>query len=148
MNQHYQSVHTVLTAIEEKLASARSSGPAEVLDAIVAALANGRGYAWVSIYLAAAELGVCQASSGSNPAPASMKLASVNSEIAVPIRLGVRTLGLIIAETGRPANNARQERVLLQQVAKLMAKYLTSDRAKGLLRNLRENAYTDRKSVV
>jgi hypothetical protein len=43
--------------------------------------------------------------------------------------LEVRKLGLIIAETGRAAGNCRQERTLLQQTAKMIATYLSEDRA-------------------
>src|ERR1041385_426340 len=114
MTQHYQSANAVLTAIKERLGAARTAKPAEVLDAGVETLSEGRGYSWIGVYLAAERLGVRQSSTG--PAPASMGLDEVTSEIAVPIRLGVRTLGLIVAETGQ-RGAARQERVLLQQVA-------------------------------
>lgn len=139
MIQRHQSSSAVLASIREKLAAARSARPQETLDAIVAALSEGRGYSWTGIYLAIENLGVRQASSGSGPTPASITLDELQGEIAVPIRLGVRTLGLIVAETGR-ATAARQERVLLQQTAKLIAQYLTTDRAKQLLRQTREKA--------
>ncbi len=154
MTQHYQSVNVVLAAIKARLGAARTTKPADVLDAIVEALAEGRGYRWIGIYLATERLGVRQSSvrqssmrqssmsqpsSGTGPAPASMELDDVTSEIAVPIKLGVRTLGLIVAETGR-TGAARQERMLLQQVAKMVAQYFTIDRAKQLLRKTREQA--------
>jgi len=142
VTQRHQSASAVLASIREKLASARSARPQEILDAIVAALSEGRGYSWTGIYLAIENLGVRQASSGSGPTPASMSLDEVQAEIAVPIRLGARTLGLIVAETGRSLSPARQERVLLQQTAKLIAQYLTTNRAKQLLRKTREKART------
>jgi hypothetical protein len=135
--QRYQSAHAVLMAVRERLASARASRPEEVLDAVVTSLFYGRGYPWIGIYFAIEGLGVRQASSG--PAPAGMGLVDVKSEVAVPIRLGTRTLGLIVAESGRPSG-ASQERALLQQVAKIVAQYLTTDRAKQLLRKTREKA--------
>jgi GAF domain-containing protein len=137
MTQHYQSASAVLTAVKQRLGPARTAKPAEVLNAIVEALSDGRGYRWIGIYLATERLGVRQSSTG--PAPASMGVGDVTSEIAVPIRLGVRTLGLIVAETGG-TGATRQERVLLQQVAKMVAQYFTSDRAKQLLRKTREKA--------
>jgi len=143
VTQRHQSASAVLASIREKLASAQSARPQEILDAIVAALSEGRGYTWTGIYLAVENLGVRQASSGSGPTPASMSLDEVQAEIAVPIRLGARTLGLIVAETGRVSGGAaRQEQVLLQQTAKLIAQYLTTDRAKQLLRKTREKART------
>ncbi|HMC31622.1 MAG TPA: hypothetical protein VKL99_12370 [Candidatus Angelobacter sp.] len=147
MTQHYQSASAVLASIREKLASARSAKPSEILDAIIEALSKGRGYTWTGIYLAVEGVGVRQASSGRHDAQASMDLDEMKAEIAVPIRLGVRTLGLIVAETGRALGSARgaarQERVLLQQVAKLVAQYLTTDRAKQLLRKTRENTQAE-----
>ncbi len=141
MPKHLQSANAVLAAVQEKLSSAAKKQPEEVLDGVVEALSHGRGYAWTGIYLAVENLGVRQSASG--PAPASATLADLNAEIAVPIKLGVRTMGLIVAETGRPSGAARQDRVLLQQVTKSIAQYLTTNlttnRAKQLLRTTREN---------
>src|SRR4029077_15627301 len=152
MTQHYQSANAVLAAVKARLGAARTAKPAQVLDALVEALAEGRGYRWIGIYLATEKLGVRQssirqssmrqASSGTGQAPARIGLAEVTSEIAVPIRLGVRTLGLIVAETGQ-SGAARQERVLLQQAAKVVAQYFTTDRAKQLLRKTREKAHAE-----
>jgi hypothetical protein len=138
-----QSSSAVLASIRERLASARTMNPEEVLDAVAAALVEGRGYAWAGIYLAVDHGGVQQAWSGSSRAgePAQdITLDELKAEIAVPIRLGARTLGLIVVETGRAWAAARQERVLVQQTAKLVAQYLTTDRAKQLLRKTREKA--------
>jgi GAF domain-containing protein len=140
--QRHQSSSAVLAAIREKLALARTSKPQEILDAIVAALCEGRGYAWTGIYLAVENRGTWQAASGS--APMSIDVGEVKAEIAVPIKLGVRTLGLIVVDTGKAVGSApgvaRQERALLQRTAKLVAQYLTTDRAKQLLRKAREKA--------
>lgn len=136
MTERLQSAHAVLLCVKEKLASGRNERPADVLEAIAATLSQGRGYLWTGIYLAVERLGVRKASSGA--APVAMELDDVRSEVAVPIRLGARTLGLIVAETGRPV--AGQERALLQQVARLIAQYLTSDRSKQLLRKTRQQA--------
>ncbi|HZS27966.1 MAG TPA: hypothetical protein VFB76_12115 [Candidatus Angelobacter sp.] len=140
MTQRYQSANAVLLCVKEKLALAREATPTEILDAVVAALSDGRGYQWTGIYLAVENLGVRQASSG--PAPESIGLGDIRAEIVVPVRLGARTLGLIVAETGRASVSA--ERALLQQVAKLVARYLTTDRSKQLLRQTREKAQREK----
>lgn len=137
MTAHLQSANVVLSSVKERLALAAKTQPAEALDGVVEALSRGRGYSWTGIYLAVENLGVRQSASG--PAPASATMADLKAEIAVPIKLGVRTLGLIVAETGRPAGAARQDRVLLQQVTKLIAQYLATSRAKQLLRKTGEN---------
>ena len=100
---------------------------------------KGGGYSWTGIYLAVEDLGVLQSASG--PAPASATMADLKAEIAVPIKLGARTLGLMVVETGRPDGAARQDRVLLQQITKLIAQYLTTSRAKQILRKTRENIH-------
>lgn len=134
MTKHLQSAQAVLLCVKDRLASGREERPADVLESIAATLSQRRGYLWAGIYLAVEKLGVRQASSGA--APTAMELDDVRGEIVVPIRLGVRTLGLIVAETGRPA--AGQERALLQQAAKLIAQYLTRERSKQLLRETRQ----------
>jgi hypothetical protein len=160
--QRYQAPGAVLSSIRQKLASAGNCKPEEILDAIVEALAEGRRYAFAAIYLAIENQAVRQASSGSSriaqagyehassaqPAVAALAIDSVNAEIAVPIRLGARTLGMIVAETrrafdpqGAPVQGAApQERVLVQQTAKLVAQYLTTDRARQLTRKTRERS--------
>jgi hypothetical protein len=137
VSKHLQSANAVLAAVKEKLSSAAKKQPEEVLDGVVETLSHGRGYAWTGIYLAVENLGVRQSASG--PAPARATLADLKSEIAVPIKLGSRTMGLVVAETGRPSGAARQDRVLLQQVTKSIAQYLTTNRAKQLPRTTREN---------
>lgn len=139
MTQSCQSANAVFLCVKEKLALAREARPSEILDAVVAALSDGRGYLWTGIYLAVENLSVRQASSG--PAPESIGLSDVRAEIVVPIRLGARTLGLIVAETGRAS--VGRERALLQQVAKLVARYLATDRSKQLLRKTREQAQAE-----
>jgi len=136
VKKRHQSADAVLLCVKEKLASAGNTRPAEVLEETVATIAKGRAYPWAGIYVTINRVGVCQASTG--PAPASLGLGDVRSEIVVPIKLGVRTLGLIVAETGRPG--ASQERALLQQVAKAVAQYFTTARSKQLLRQTREKA--------
>ena len=143
MKKRRQSANATLLCVKEKLAQAGNSKPADVLDETVAAIAEGRGYRWAGIYVTINRVGVCQASTG--PAPATQQASSpaaviggVRSEVVVPIKLGARTLGLIVAETGKAAAN--QERVLLQRVARLVARYFTTARSKQLLRQTREKA--------
>jgi transcriptional regulator with GAF, ATPase, and Fis domain len=110
--------------------------PAEALDGVAEALYRGRRYSWLGIYLAVEDLGVKQASSGD--APASTTMADLHGEITLPIKQGTRTLGLIVAETARQASSARQDRALLQQVTKLIARYVTTNRGKQRLRTTQE----------
>ncbi|HZI57757.1 MAG TPA: hypothetical protein VFF39_13330 [Verrucomicrobiae bacterium] len=136
MTEQLQSPSLALTAVKERLASSAMARPAEALDGVAEALCRGRGYSWLGIYLAVESLGVKQASSGDAVAGATM--ADLQGEIAVPIKQGTRTLGLLVAETGRQANSARQDRALLQQVTKFIARYITINRAQQRLRLIQE----------
>ena len=74
---------------------------------------------------------MCKARSGH--AQGGTTMAEVNAEIAVPIMLGAKTLGLLVAETGSSARHGarstpRQERALLQHVAELIAEYVAASR--------------------
>jgi hypothetical protein len=132
VNQHLQSTNSVVAFVRERLASIARLEPAKVLDGVVEALAHR--YSSIEIYLAVEGVGVCQSRSGQEPRDATM--ADVNAEIAVPIMLVTKTLGLLVVETGRTLGSARhwarcaprQERALLEQVAKLIAEYVAASR--------------------
>jgi GAF domain-containing protein len=68
----------------------------------------------------------------------SMCFLEVKSEIVVPIRIGGRTLGVIDVESDRPNNFGSTDRVLLEGVAAMLARFLTG-RGKVLVRHAREN---------
>jgi len=134
VTQHLQSTNAVVTSVRELLAAIASSEPAKALDGVVETLTQAQRYSSVEIYLALDGMGVCKSSSEHLRRDKTM--ADVNAEIAVPIMLGAKTLGLVVAETGRTLGSARhwargasrQERALLQQVAELIAEYLAASR--------------------
>ena len=143
MKKRHLSANAVFLCVKEKLAQAGNSKPVDVLDETVAAIAEGRGYRWAGIYVTINRVGVCQASTG--PAPSTQQTNSApagvggaRSEVVVPIKLGARTLGLIVAETGKAGTS--QERALLQRVSRLVARYFTMPTSKQLLRQTREKA--------
>ena len=141
MTDRFQSSNEMLEAIQKRLAAAGRAKAIETLDAILKFLVEGRRYAWAGIYLATEDAGVQQICSGTGvhgEKREGLTLDELNAEIVAPIRLGARTLGMIVVESGRDWRPARQERVLVQQAAKLVARYLTTDRAKPLLRKTRE----------
>ncbi len=61
----------------------------------------------------------------------------VKSEIVVPIRIGGRTLGVIDVESDRANNFGSADRVLLEGVAAMLARFMTT-RGKVLVRHARE----------
>jgi len=132
VNQHLQSTNAVVTSVRERLASIARSEPAQLLEGVIEALTHR--YSSIEIYLTVEGVGVCKSRSGH--AQAGTTMADVNAEIAVPIMLGTKTLGLLVAETGKTLDSTRhwarstprQERVLLQQVAELIAEYVAASR--------------------
>jgi hypothetical protein len=132
VNQHLQSTNSVVAFVRERLAATAGLKPVQLLDGVVEALAHR--YSSIEIYLAVAGAGVRKARSGH--AQGGTTMAEVNAEIAVPIMLGAKTLGLLVVETGRSLGSARQgarctprqERALLEQVAKLIAEYVAASR--------------------
>lgn len=120
MNQHLPSTNALVTSVREQLAA--TIEPAQLLDGVVKALAQR--YSSVEIFLAIEGMGVCKSRSD---ARAGATMADVNAEIAVPIMLGAKTLGLLVAETGK-GSSPRQERALLEQVAKLIAEHVAANR--------------------
>jgi GAF domain-containing protein len=130
VNQHLQSTNAVVASVRERLAATARLGPVQLLDGVVEALTQR--YSSIEIYLAVEGVGVCKSRGGHVQSNATM--ADVNAEIAVPIMLGAKTLGLLVAETGRTLGSARhwarstprQERALLHQVAELIAQYVAA----------------------
>src|SRR5690242_6057028 len=139
MNQHVQSTNEVVDSVRERLAATASFEPVQLLDGVVEALTQR--YSSVEICLAVAGAGVCKARSGH--AQGRTTMAQVTAEIAVPIMLGAKMLGLLVAATGSSARHGarstpRQERALLQQVAELIAEYLAASRDKQAPRKTSE----------
>ena len=170
MTKHYRSAHDLLTSLKELLAPSLSADPGDVLEEVVEQLYAGRGYFWIGIYLAAGDKVIRQCFRGPVPpchsfalgvgnvgtagqsgitrvipdvsqdATYSMCFVETKSEIVLPIKIGSRILGVIDVESDRPDAFSSQERALLEQVAELLARYLTTDQGKRLSRKAREKS--------
>jgi len=123
VSQHLESTNAVVISVRERLAATAGLKPLQLLDGVVEALAHR--YSSIEIYLAVEGVGICQSRSGQEPRGTTM--ADVNAEIALLIMRGAKTLGLLVAETGS-RSTPRQERALLEQVAKLIAEYVAASR--------------------
>ena len=126
MNQHLQSTNAVIASVRERLAAAATLEPVQLLDGVVEVLTQAQRFSSIEIYLALEGAGVCKSSR--EHALRDTTMANVNAEIAVPIMLGTKTLGLLVVETGGRSGAAQQERTLLHQIAELIAEYLTANR--------------------
>lgn len=169
MTKHYRSARDLLRLVKQLLSSP-SADSAGVLEQVVEELYEGRRYFWIGIYLAAGDKVIRQVFRGPVPPCHSFALGIGNvgtagktgiikvipdvsadptysmcfletkSEIVLPIKIGFRILGVIDVESDRVDAFSSQERVLLEQVAGLLARYLTTDQGKRLSRKAREKS--------
>ncbi len=167
MSKRYYSPPELLNACQELLDEFSPATDVSPLDKLLKLLYCQRQYFWIGIYFVLGDKVVRQAMQGPTPpchefefgkgnvgtagqsgllkvipdvavdATYSMCFLQVKSEIVVPIRIGGRTLGVIDAESEHPNNFGRADRVLLEGVAAILARFMTS-RGKVLVRHARE----------
>jgi L-methionine (R)-S-oxide reductase len=168
--KRYHSPRKLLKVCEEMLAAFSPASDASPLDDLLKLLYDQRRYFWIGIYFVLGDKVVRQAMQGPAPpcqvfqfgkgnvgitgqsgltkivpdvtadATYSVCFLEVKSEIVVPIRIGGRTLGVIDVESDRANNFGNLDRVLLEGVAAMVARFLTS-RGKVLVRHARERQH-------
>jgi L-methionine (R)-S-oxide reductase len=171
LSKRYYSPTKLLRACEEVLAAFSPTSHQPPLDDLLKLLYDQREYFWIGIYFVLGDKVVRQAMQGPMPpchefefgkgnvgttgqtglmkvipdvtedATYSMCFLEVKSEIVVPIRIAGRTLGVIDVESDRPDNFGSADRVLLQNVAAMLARFLTG-RGKVVVRHARERQDT------
>lgn len=172
MTTRYRSAQDLISSLKVVLASNPRANANEVLEEVVDQLYRGRGYFWIGIYLAAGDQVIRQCFRGPVPPCHSFSLRVGNvgtagqtgitkvipdvssdptysmcfletkSELVQPIRIGSRILGVIDVESDRLDSFSSQERVLIEQTAKLLARYLTTAQGKLLTRKAREKSHS------
>lgn len=120
----YLPARTILAEIEEALAENRPSFRNSPLEKVAELLADGRHYSWVGIYLTMDEK--------SAPAllenlvhPAQFAAAGTRKKVIVTMKIAGREVGFLNVESDRENAFGSEERVLLERVAGLLAKFLT-----------------------
>lgn len=129
----YRSTQDVISCVKAVLAGNPQRDPREVLAEITKLLAEGRGYAWIGIYLATSNSDTVAAEGTREPEPADPSR-ETKLKVVQTIKVGTRVLGAIEVESDRRA----KESALLEQVGELLGRYLTTNRGKLLLRKTRE----------
>ncbi len=165
--KRYQSAREVLADVERALAASKPGPQATPFDDVLDILYEGRHYFWIGIYLVVGrevrrqafrgpvppchtfafgkgnvgttgEKGITKVIADVSTDPTySMCFLETKSEIVVPIKIASRTLGVIDVESDTPNAFGSEDRVLLERVATLLAKFLTSS-GKYLVRRARE----------
>jgi len=134
----YRSPRTLLAEVEHLLATNKPSFQHSPLEDVIELLCRGRHYTWIGIYLAVGESGSQQLlGAGGNTEPAHVALPETRSKILVSIKLASRELGVLAVESDRENAFGAEDRVLLEGVADVLARFLAG-KGKYLVRKARQ----------
>jgi hypothetical protein len=136
-------IHRVLTA-------SRPSFHHSPLEDIVKLLCDGRHYTWVGVYLQVAEKGSQQLlEAGADSHPGQMQLPETRKKILVSIRVAGHQLGFLDVESDQENSLGAEDRVLLEEVANLLARFLSGP-GKYLVRKARsaQSTFESRRSAA
>ncbi|PYV80977.1 MAG: hypothetical protein DMG93_17115 [Acidobacteria bacterium] len=120
----YRSTSQILANVEQLLAANRPSFNGSPLEEVAGLLISGRHYSWAGIYLALNK-------SSSSPLqeagghPAHVAVAGTVKKIVVAIKIAGREVGFLNVESNRASAFGAEDRVLLERVAGLLARFLT-----------------------
>jgi hypothetical protein len=133
----YRSARELLAEIERLLATNKPAFGSSPLDRVIEILMKGRHYSWMGIYLTVGEKSQhVLGSSGDAPLNVTAMPQS-RSKMLVSIRLASREIGVIAAESDREFPFGSEDRVLLDTVASVLARFLAGP-GKYLVREVRE----------
>jgi putative methionine-R-sulfoxide reductase with GAF domain len=149
------SPRILLKEVERALACKQPAKASRVLDGVLQLLHQQRGYLSIGLYVAASGALVRKSYAGPASGQKSLPLAEGdvgeaaasgrpqmsrdgnNATIVLPIKIASRILGVLEVEAGHPDAFSYKDEVLLKQVARLLARFLTSQ-GKLLVRHVRE----------
>lgn len=120
----YRPTQEVLSSIEALLSANRPSFHHSPLEDVAELLTSGRHYSWVGIYLTLNR-------KSSSPLqetgvhPAHVAVPGTVKKIVVSIKIAGRELGFLSVESDRASSFGADDRVLLERVAGLLARFLT-----------------------
>ena len=135
----YRSTRQLLADVERLLAASRPSAHHSPLEDVIDLLCRGRHYAWVGIFLAVGENTPQQSLGAGSDAPGEVALPETRSKILISMKLASRELGVLSVESDRENAFGAEDRVLLEAVADVLARFLAG-RGKYLARKARTDA--------
>ena len=136
----YRPTRELLAEVEGLLAQNEPDFHDSPLDQVIELLTTGRHYNWVGIYVVAGEDSKQQLlGSSGDQHPHQIAAPATRCKILVSIKLAGRELGVLAVESDREHGFGTEDRVLLEQVAYLLARFLTGS-GKYIARKAREGA--------
>ena len=136
----YRSTRQLLADVECLLAASQPSAQHSPLEDVIDLLCRGRRYAWVGIFLTVVEDTPRPPIGAGSDTPHQVALPETRSKILISIKLASRELGVLSAESDRENGFGAQDRVLLEGVADVLARFLTG-RGRYLARKARVDAF-------
>lgn len=128
----YRSSSQVVAAVKQLLANNRPSARRSPLGDVAGLLTEGRHYSWVGIYLTL-DKNSSSALQESGVHPAHVAMPGTVKKIVVSIKIAGREIGFLSVESDRQNAFGTEDRVLLEDVAGVLARFLTG-RGKYLVR--------------
>ena len=135
----YRPTRRLLADVERLLAASQPSAHHAPLEEVIDLLCRGRHYAWVGIFLAVGENTPQRSLGAGGDAPCEVALPETRSKILISMKLASRELGVLSAESDRENAFGAEDRVLLEDVADVLARFLVG-RGKYLARKARTDA--------
>jgi putative methionine-R-sulfoxide reductase with GAF domain len=129
----YRSTHNLLADVKKVLADNRPSFHRSPLEEIAGLLCEGRHYSWVGIYLTLDEKSSSALLEEALIKPNQVAVHGTRKKIVVAMRVGGRELGFLNVESDRESAFGSEDRVLLDRVAGLLARFLAGPRGKYLV---------------
>lgn len=144
MKQPYRTGRDVLAEIDGVLAQKPAQWRNSPLDEVTGILSAARPYAWIGIYLLVNDVAQREAFRGPAPDARVVRAPEHAGQLVVPIRLGIRVLGVL--EVAGEQLGPR-ERVFLKGVATRLARFLSTN-GKWLMRKVRESAARQERASI
>lgn len=135
----YRPTRVLLAQIEELLSKNKPAFGCSPLDRVIELLSEGRHYSWVGLYLALAKDQQQLLGSGGQSGLQTTSAPQTRSKMLVTMKLGSREIGVLAAESDRAHPFGPEDRVLLEKVADVLARFLAGP-GKYLVREARERA--------
>ena len=120
----YRSTQKLVVDIEQLLSSNRPSFNHSPLEAVADLLISGRHYSWVGIYLTL-EKNSSSALQESGVHPGRLAMPGTVRKIVVSIKIAGREFGFLNVESDCEHAFGAEDRVLLERVSGLLARFLT-----------------------